>query len=95
MAALLQPLFRIPFFTSMKTIPTMIRLFYIHLKAKNNEGLLIQRQRSVSLFPRVVAGFNFSSPDQGCNPLEVSFSNNSKGKNLNYIWDFGDKTYSS
>ncbi len=69
--------------------------FYIHLNAKNNEGCSSSALRSVSLFPRVIAGFGFDSPNKGCNPLTVVFKNNSKGKNLNYIWDFGDKTYSA
>ncbi len=69
--------------------------FYIHLNAKNNEGCSSSAMRSVSLFSRVIAGFGFDSPDKGCNPLNVVFKNNSKGKNLNYIWDFGDKTYSA
>jgi PKD repeat protein len=69
--------------------------FYIYLQAKNNRGCIDSAQRSVSLFPRVIAGFSFNSPNQGCNPLNVSFINSSKGKNLNYTWDFGDKTYST
>jgi PKD repeat protein len=69
--------------------------FYIHLNAKNNEGCIDSALRSVSLFPRVIAGFGFDSPDKGCNPLNIVFRNSSKGKNLNYIWDFGDKTYST
>ena len=69
--------------------------FFIHLMATNIQGCADSAQRSVSLFPRVIADFNFNSPNQGCNPLDVSFINNSKGKNLNYIWDFGDKTYST
>jgi PKD repeat protein len=42
-----------------------------------------------------VADFSFDSPNQGCNPLNVSFLNNSRGLNLDYMWDFGDKTYST
>lgn len=69
--------------------------FYIQLKATNTEGCTDSVVRSVSLFPRVVADFNFGSPNQGCNPLNVSFINNSQGKDMNFIWDFGDKTYST
>ncbi len=55
----------------------------------------IRRCGRYPCFHRVIAGFGFDSPDKGCNPLNVVFKNNSKGKNLNYIWDFGDKTYSA
>ena len=69
--------------------------FYIQLLATNAYGCSDSVQRSVFLFPQVVADFNFDSPNQGCNPLNVSFLNNSRGQNLDYIWDFGDKTYST
>ncbi len=69
--------------------------FYINLVATNTYGCADSVQRSVFLFPQVVADFNFDSPNQGCNPLDVSFLNNSRGVNLDYIWDFGDKTYST
>jgi PKD repeat protein len=69
--------------------------FYIQLRATNLQGCSDSIQRSVFLFPRVAADFSFNSPNQGCNPLNVSFLNSSKGKNLDYIWDFGDKTYST
>ena len=69
--------------------------FFIKLLATNLQGCADSIQRSVSLFPQVVADFSFDSPNQGCNPLTVSFLNNSRGKNLDYTWDFGDKTFST
>jgi PKD repeat protein len=69
--------------------------FFIRLRAQNLQGCADSLERSVSLFPQVVAAFSFDSPDQGCNPLNVSFINNSRGKNLDHTWDFGDKTYST
>jgi PKD repeat protein len=69
--------------------------FFIRMRAENLQGCTDSIQRSVFLFPRVISNFSFDSPNQGCNPLNVSFLNNSKGKNLDYIWDFGDKTYST
>lgn len=69
--------------------------FFIDLKATNSYGCVDSIQRSVFLFPQVVADFDFASPNAGCNPLNVSFTNNSRGQNLDYIWDFGDKTYST
>jgi gliding motility-associated-like protein len=69
--------------------------YYIRLKATNTQGCADSIMRSVFLFPQVAAAFDFDSPNTGCNPLPVSFVNNSKGENLDYIWDFGDKTYST
>jgi gliding motility-associated-like protein len=69
--------------------------YFIRLKASNLNGCADSVERSVFLFPRVIADFGFNGPNQGCNPLNVSFVNNSKGQNLDYIWDFGDKTYST
>jgi PKD repeat protein len=68
--------------------------YYIKLYAANKEGCTDSLQRSIFMYPQVVADFNFSTPVQGCNPLNVAFTNNSKGKNLNYIWSFGDNTFS-
>jgi len=70
-------------------------IYYIHMRAENTQGCADSMTRTVSLFPQVAAAFAFSSPNQGCNPLAVEFSNTSKGKDLDYTWDFGDKTYST
>ncbi|MBN2814106.1 MAG: PKD domain-containing protein, partial [Bacteroidales bacterium] len=69
--------------------------FYIWLKALNSQGCSDSIQRSVYLFPQVAANFDFTSPNEGCNPLNVSFQNSSKGTDLNYQWDFGDNTFST
>ncbi|MBN2482073.1 MAG: gliding motility-associated C-terminal domain-containing protein [Bacteroidales bacterium] len=69
--------------------------FYIKLRAANAHGCADSLQRSVFLFPQVVADFDFDSPDAGCNPLNVSFLNHSLGKDLDFMWDFGDRTYSA
>lgn len=69
--------------------------YYISLKAANMQGCVDSIKREVFLFSQVVADFDFDSPNQGCNPLDVSFINKSKGQNLDYIWDFGDKTFST
>lgn len=71
------------------------KTFYINLTAQNIYGCADSIKRSVFLFPRVVAAFDFDSPNEGCNPLTVGFVNQSTGQNLDYIWDFGDKTYST
>lgn len=42
---------------------------------------------SVEVYPLLEA--DFSPPDEGCSPLQVSFENTSQGA-LSYSWDFGD-----
>ncbi len=69
--------------------------FFIWLKAINSYGCSDSIQRSVYLFPQVAANFDFTSPNEGCNPLNVTFQNTSKGTDLNYQWDFGNNTYST
>jgi PKD repeat protein len=68
--------------------------FFIRLLATNAQGCADSVEQTVSLFPQVIAGFNFDSPHQGCNPLTVSLDNTSSGKDLNYFWSFGDHTFS-
>jgi PKD repeat protein len=70
-------------------------VFNIRMQASNAYGCADSMQRSVFLFPQVAANFDFDSPNSGCNPLPVVFINDSKGKNINYNWDFGDKTSST
>lgn len=69
--------------------------YFINLRVENTQGCADSLERSVFLFPQVVADFDFDSPNTGCNPLNVSFLNNSLGKDLDYLWDFGNKTYSA
>lgn len=65
-------------------------IFYIKLLVSNTEGCEDSLIRPVFLYPRVVAAYDFATPNVGCNPLTVDFINNSEGKDLNYLWDFGD-----
>lgn len=69
--------------------------YFIKLIASNTEGCIDSVKRSVSLYAQVAANFNFTSPNEGCNPLNVSFQNSSKGTDLNYQWNFGDNTFST
>ncbi|MBN1414744.1 MAG: PKD domain-containing protein [Bacteroidales bacterium] len=69
--------------------------YYINMRATNTYGCADSMQRSIFLFPQVAANFDFGTSNVGCNPLPVSFINDSKGKNVNYNWDFGDKTSST
>lgn len=68
--------------------------FTIRMLASNSQGCQDSMERTVFLYPRVVANFNFGSPNQGCNPILVSLLNTSSGKDLNYFWDFGNRTFS-
>jgi PKD repeat protein len=70
-------------------------IFNIKLLASNNEGCEDSMMRSVLLYPRVVAAYNFATDSTGCNPLIVDFTNNSQGKNLSYLWEFGDGSNSN
>jgi PKD repeat protein len=69
--------------------------YFIRMRAVNAYGCADSMERSVFLYPQVAANFDFDSPNSGCNPLTVSFINASKGKNVNYNWDFGDNTSSA
>jgi len=68
--------------------------YFIQLNTVNPYGCSDSVQRSVFLYPQAVAAFSFTSPDAGCNPLEVSFLNESTGKDLNFLWEFGNNTSS-
>jgi len=63
--------------------------YTIKLLVENLEGCRDSLQRDILLFPQVVAAFNMID-SVGCNPLTVSFTNNSKGKDLMYDWEFGN-----
>ena len=69
--------------------------YYIKMRASNPYGCADSMQRSILLFPQVAADFDFGTPSVGCNPLLVSFINDSKGKNVIYNWDFGNNTFST
>jgi len=63
--------------------------YTMKLIVENPEGCRDSIQRDIMLYPRVVADFDMTDP-VGCNPLTVSFTNNSKGKDLMYDWEFGN-----
>ena len=69
--------------------------YYIKLVASNFELCKDSMTRSVTLYPLVIAAYDFATPSTGCSPLTVDFINNSQGKNLTYLWDFGDGSNSS
>ncbi|MBN2347697.1 MAG: gliding motility-associated C-terminal domain-containing protein [Bacteroidales bacterium] len=63
--------------------------YMIKLLVENLEGCLDSLEKEVLVYPQVVASFNMLD-SVGCNPLTVSFTNNSKGNNLFFDWTFGN-----
>ncbi len=85
-----------PFFYHQFWNPLVDRdtVLIIKLIATNNEGCSDSLQRSLLLLPQVVAAFNLED-SVGCSPLNVTFHNNSTGKDLSYDWDFGNNIFST
>lgn len=69
--------------------------YYIELQAANTQGCSDTMIRKIFMYPRVIAAFDFTTPVTGCNPIDVGFDNNSTGKDLNYVWSFGNSTFST
>ncbi len=69
--------------------------YFIELQAANTQGCTDTMIRPVFMYPRVIAAFDFTTPVTGCNPVNVGFDNNSTGKDLNYVWSFGNSTFST
>lgn len=62
----------------------------IRLEASNDSGEPDDVfEKTVIVFHEVNASFT-SAPDQGCHPLEVSFTNTSGGHTGSWEWNFGD-----
>lgn len=68
--------------------------YYVSLIVQNNEGCSDTIMRTLDIFPHVVAAFN-QSDSVGCSPLGISFTNNSSGGILSFLWDFGNGTSST
>ncbi|MBN2213828.1 MAG: PKD domain-containing protein [Bacteroidales bacterium] len=75
-------------------LPDRDTTYVLNLKVVSPEGCIDSFQRSILIFPQVVAAFDMDI-DQGCNPLTIAFQNNSTGKNLSYNWKFGSDLSSS
>ena len=63
-------------------------LYQVRLRAENAAGCTGEITRTVSVYPDIDAAFSVS-PQEGCHPLEVDFSNLTNG-GYTYAWDFGD-----
>lgn len=62
--------------------------YNVVLRAENSAGCSKEITRTVEVYPAVDAGFSMST-DEGCHPLDVSFTNESEG-GFTYLWDLGD-----
>ena len=67
--------------------------FTIELAVTNALGCRDTIRQVINVFPAVTADFT-SSIQMGCNPLPVSFVNNSRNAD-SYLWNFGDGVISS
>lgn len=62
--------------------------YYITLSANNGCVTTVKRD-SVKVYPHAQARFSVNNPS-GCSPFTAVFTNNSRGNNTSYYWDFGD-----
>jgi PKD repeat protein len=60
----------------------------LKLIAQTDFGCRDSLQQKIYVYPRAVADFT-STPEQGCSPLAVNFTNQSI-RGVTYSWDFGD-----
>ena len=69
--------------------------YNVKLRVRNSFNCYDSIVRPLTLFPRVVADFIFSTDSVGCAPLNIGFENRSTGGNLTYTWDYGDNSSST
>ena len=62
-------------------------IFNINYIAETNRGCLDSARSIVEVLAPPLA--DYSAPDSGCGPFQVDFTNNSVGKYVSYLWDFG------
>lgn len=61
----------------------------LRLWVENADGCADSMVRTITVFPEVVSQFS-PDPQQGCNELEVSYSNESSESATSFLWEFGD-----
>ncbi len=73
---------------------TSVQEYELQLVVTNGNNCYDTLTRVITAYPKVVSDF---TPDvsQGCNPLQVSFTNNSNSPAIDFNWDFGDDESSS
>ncbi len=65
--------------------------FNINYIAETNRGCRDSSSSIVEVLAPPLA--DYTAPDSGCGPLQVDFTNNSVGKYVSYLWDFGLVNY--
>ncbi|MFO7669277.1 MAG: PKD domain-containing protein [Bacteroidales bacterium] len=77
-------------FSNVYTNTTSLPIDYeITLLAKNESGCSEILTKTITVFPEIHSDFS-ADRDEGCEPLEVSFTNNSWGDTNTWLWEFGD-----
>lgn len=64
--------------------------YIVKLKTWNNCDT-IELEKTITVKSKPITTFT-PSKTEGCSPMKVTFTNNTKGKNVTYDWDFGDGT---
>lgn len=68
-----------------------VGFFNINYIAETNRGCLDSASSLIEVLAPPLA--DYTAPDSGCGPLQVDFTNNSLGKYVSYLWDFGLENY--
>jgi PKD repeat protein len=63
--------------------------YQVTLLVKNSSGCADVITKTITVFPEIHSNFT-AAPDEGCEPLEVQFTNNSWGNTDTWLWEFGD-----
>lgn len=63
--------------------------FSLHLSVENSDGCNDTMARDITVFPEVNSGFT-QDVTEGCNELQVSFTNESSASASTFLWEFGD-----
>ncbi|MFO7977256.1 MAG: PKD domain-containing protein [Bacteroidales bacterium] len=66
--------------------------YQVSLTAENDYGCIVKKVREVTVYPDIEALASMDT--SGCHPLEVAFTNQSKGA-VKYLWTFGDGSTAS
>lgn len=77
-------------FTHTYTNTTNLPIDYeVTLLVKNASGCADIRTKTITVFPEIHSDIDLDL-DEGCDPLEVEFLNNSWGNTGTWLWEFGD-----
>jgi len=62
--------------------------FEIYLNITTSDGCSVSSETQTTLIKSPPVALFSTDTDSGCEPLDVTFSNESSGEDLSYIWDF-------